>query len=360
MRSSRARVDVVQDDLLEAEPLRLGEQRAVDERDAEAAAADDGQFHAIVTSIPAESTAARQAAGSGASVTSWSSDSGPHTRTTPLIANLAASASSTTQSAAAIISRLIGTSTIVVSHTPRSESTALVPEDRHVGLELAQRVLGQDADERAVVAADDPAREHELDVRVGHQLLDHGEVRRHHRQLAPVQVARQLQRRGADVDHHRLAVLDQRGRGGAEAVLDVQALDLDLAEARLVPGVDRAAVDALELAVAGERGQIAPHGHLRHAEALGEVGHVGAPPADGAQDLLTALGGKQRHGLFDAVRNGQTSISFELGVRQKCKWTLGQVAPGSPIPLPGEVRKHVPKRKRPCHAVGSVAVTVDV
>ena len=53
------RVDVVQDDLVEPERLRFGEQRAVDERDAEAAAADDRELHATVTSIPAASAKTR-------------------------------------------------------------------------------------------------------------------------------------------------------------------------------------------------------------------------------------------------------------------------------------------------------------
>ena len=81
----------------------------------------------------------------------------------------------------------------------------------------------------------------------------------------------------------------------AEAVLDVEALDLDLREAGLGAGVDRAAVHALELAVARQRAEVAPDRHLRHAEALGQVGHVRGPAADGAQDLLAALGGKKGH-----------------------------------------------------------------
>ena len=52
------------------------------------------------------------------------------TRTTPLMENFAASASRTTQPAAAIMARLIGTSTIVESHTVSSPSTALVPRKR--------------------------------------------------------------------------------------------------------------------------------------------------------------------------------------------------------------------------------------
>src|SRR5205823_2434590 len=55
------------------------------------------------------------------------------------------------------------------------------------------------------------------------------------------------------------------------------------------------AVHALELAVAGERAEIAAHGHLRHAEALGQVGHVRRAAADGPEDLLAALGGEQGH-----------------------------------------------------------------
>ena len=48
----------------------------------------------------------------------------------PVIENLAASAISTTSFAPAIISRLIGTSIMVVSHTPISRSTPLVPRNR--------------------------------------------------------------------------------------------------------------------------------------------------------------------------------------------------------------------------------------
>ena len=81
----------------------------------------------------------------------------------------------------------------------------------------------------------------------------------------------------------------------AEAVLDVEALDLDLREARLGAGVDRAAVDAFELAVARQRAEVAPDRHLRHAEALGQVGDVRGPVADGAQDLLASLSGKKGH-----------------------------------------------------------------
>ena len=63
IRSSRVGVDVVQHDLLEPEPLRLAEQRAVDQRHAEPAAADDRELHATVTSTPAARRAERAAAG---------------------------------------------------------------------------------------------------------------------------------------------------------------------------------------------------------------------------------------------------------------------------------------------------------
>ena len=50
---------------------------------------------------------------------------------------------------------------------------------------------------------------------------------------AAVQVVRRLQRRRADVDHHRLAVLDERRRRGADPVLRLEALDDGLLERRL-------------------------------------------------------------------------------------------------------------------------------
>jgi hypothetical protein len=59
----------------------------------------------------------------------WSIAPAAHTRTTPLMANFSASASSTTCSAASIIARLIGTSTIVESQTASRSSTALVPRN---------------------------------------------------------------------------------------------------------------------------------------------------------------------------------------------------------------------------------------
>ena len=299
-----------------------------------------------VTSIPFASTTERTAAGSGASVTTWSSDSGPHTRTIPVIENFATSAISTTWSAPAIISRLIGTSTIVVSHTPELAVHAARAQERDVGLELAQRVLRQHAHQRAVVAAHDPAGEHELDARVGQQLLDHREVRRDDRDLLAVQVARHLQRRRADVDHHRLAVLDERRGGGPEAVLDVEALHLDLREARLARGVHGAAVDALELAVARQRVQIAADGHLRHAEALRQVGDVRLAAADGAKDLSAALCRQERHDT-----GTHSSCTAEERIRTAAA-TCGQLWSGSPIPEPvggaeagGVAERAVPARR---------------
>ena len=71
---------------------------------------------------------------------------------------------------------------------------------------------------------------------VGHHLAtDHANLDQITRQ-----VAGQLQRRGADVDHHRHPVLDHRGRDGADAVLDVEALDLDQRERLLDARVDGA------------------------------------------------------------------------------------------------------------------------
>ena len=118
-------------------------------------------------------------------------------------------------------------------------------------------------------------------------------------------------------------------------------------------------MDALELAVAGERVKVAADGHLGDVEARGEVGDVGGPTADGLQDLLPALCGKQGHGLFEAVRNEQTCISFEAASFLETQVDLGARRARVP-PLPDDVRKHVPSLKRPCQLAGSVTVTRDV
>ena len=47
-------------------------------------------------------------------------------------------------------------------------------------------------------------------------------------ELAAVELARELQRRRADVDHHRLPVRDERGGGAADPLLLREALDRDL------------------------------------------------------------------------------------------------------------------------------------
>ena len=114
--------------------------------------------------------------------------------------------------------------------------------------------------------------------------------------LRAVQVAGHLQRRGADVDHHRLAVLDQRGGRRAEAVLDVEALDLDLREARLAcrrrtaPPWTRSSLPSRASALRSRRTVISDTPKL---SARSET--CAGPAADGAQDLLAALSGKKRH-----------------------------------------------------------------
>ena len=166
-------------------------------------------------------------------------------------------------------------------------------QEEDVGADLAQRVLGEHADERAIVAPHDAAGEHELDPVVGQQLLEHGEARRDHAKAPAVQVVRGLQRGRADVDHHRLAVGDQRRGGRADPVLGGEALDRRLLERRLRAGEQRAAVHALQLAGAGELAEVAADGHLRHAELLREVADVARAGADGAQHRLAPLGGER-------------------------------------------------------------------
>ena len=108
--------------------------------------------------------------------------------------------------------------------------------------------------------------------------------------LAPAQVARELERGGADVDHQRLAVGDERGGGAADAVLLGEALDGDLLERRLLALADGAAVDALQPALERELREVAAHGHLRDVEALRQLDHAGGlSAADGVEDQLSAL-----------------------------------------------------------------------
>ncbi len=74
-------VDVVQDDLGDAEDFRLVEQRSVDEWYAEAASADDAELHASCTSMLERAMAESHAGGGGSSVTSTSSAAASQTRT---------------------------------------------------------------------------------------------------------------------------------------------------------------------------------------------------------------------------------------------------------------------------------------
>ena len=147
------------------------EQGAVDERDPEAAAAEDGEPHARPPSRGEHSApAAAQCAGwSGSApllVTMASMSSGPHTRGDAGAGELVASASSTV---------LVGGR----DHGPLHghldgggvEHAAVAPdaagaEEQQVGVHLADRVLGEEADQRVVVAADHAAEQHQLDRRV--------------------------------------------------------------------------------------------------------------------------------------------------------------------------------------------------
>ncbi len=220
-----------------------------------------------------------------------STASASQTWTRPAIENFSASASRATSAEASIIARLIGTSTIVESQIARLGVDAAGAEEEQVRSELAQRALGQHADERAVVAAQQAAGQDQLDVGVADQLVVDGHARRHDGDPSAVQVAGRLQRRRADVDHHRLTVLDERRGGRADAVLGVEPDDDDLVERLLAADLDGAAADALDVALAGERVEVAPHRHLRDAEAARQVGDVHRAGADGPQHLLAPLGG---------------------------------------------------------------------
>ena len=254
---------------------RAREQRAVDHRHPEAAAAEDRDLHAMHHldagrgERPTAGSAGRRVGDDGVEVgrrcrraPSRASRTWPRRRAGPC---------ASARGDHPALDRHLDHRRV---HHEQIISDPARAQEGDVARELAQRVLGEHADERAVVAADAAAEHDELDAGVGQQLLDHGEAARDDRELAAVQVARELERRRADVDHHRLAVGDERRGGAADPVLLGEALDRDLRERRLLALAHRAAVHALEPALERELREVAAHGHLRDVEALRELDHA--------------------------------------------------------------------------------------
>jgi hypothetical protein len=106
------------------------------------------------------------------------------------------------------------------SHTSTSTSASRrASRVQSVGADLAEVVLGEEADQRPVGPPDDPAEEHELDLALVLELLVHGQAARDHRQRAPAEPPRHPVRRGADVQQDGLAVLDEPGAPRGDGVL---------------------------------------------------------------------------------------------------------------------------------------------
>ena len=97
--------------------------------------------------------------------------------------------------------------------------------------------------------------------------------------------ARDLFRRGADIDEERAAVRDQRGGGGADRLLlvggdEAARLIGEVFDAR---GDHRAAMDAGQRALLAEIVEVLADGLRRHLEAAGEIFHQ--HPARGAGEI---------------------------------------------------------------------------
>src|SRR6266540_1974373 len=120
-------IDVVEGDVGDAPLAAIVEECPVHQRHPEPSAAEDRQPHTSITSTPASRMAARVPCSPGAFVTRTSSFSGPHTRAIPVPGNLPMSATRITCLLAAIMARLTGTSTTVVSMTWPPGRMPLVP-----------------------------------------------------------------------------------------------------------------------------------------------------------------------------------------------------------------------------------------
>lgn len=176
-------------------------------------------------------------------------------------------------------------------HDLSAGSDAARSQEQPVGVQLAQAVLGEEAHQRAVLAADHTAGEHQLDAGVLGQLLVHHQIACDHGESAAVQLPGQAVGGGADVQQHRLAVLDHC-RGALRQDVLVGDPDLgDLRERLITLLHHRAPVDAGEKAVLLQPDQVAADRGGAHVQLGGEIGHRGGPP--GAQcpqdELMSSL-----------------------------------------------------------------------
>lgn len=154
-------------------------------------------------------------------------------------------------------------------------------------MQLAEIVLGQEADQGAVLPADHPAQQHQLyALVVGELLVDH-QVAGDHGEAAAVQLAGQPEGGGADVEEYRLAVPDHRRGARRYGVLLRHAHLGDLGEGLVALVDDGTAVHTREQSVVLQLDQVAPDRGGAHTQLLGEVGHSrGTAGAQGPQDEL--------------------------------------------------------------------------
>ncbi len=307
---SRAGVEVVQDQVGHPSRPLVGQQRPVHQRDPEAPAAQDGESHdgssrLVMTSTP---DSRRQPSVSGSvagSVTTAARSPGPQTRAMPLPGNLPASA---TQHGP--LGRLEHRALHGDLDGGRVEHAAVAPyaagaEEQHVGVDLADRLLGQEADQRAVVAAHHASQHDELHRFVVGQLLVDRQAGGDDRDVAPAQGPGEVVGRRPDVHEQHVAVAHQPGRHGSHPVLGVLVVDRDDLEGRF-GGAERsgAAVHPSQHALGLEVGQVATHRRPADTELAGEGGHLGRTGrAQPLEDVVVAAPGEHAHKV--AGRNDQ-------------------------------------------------------
>ncbi len=165
-------------------------------------------------------------------------------------------------------------------------------EHADVGPERAQSLDSDRADRDLVGLQQAAADEHHLDLRVGGERGRDGRRVGHDRARVGVrEAARELERRGATVEHDHARAAEQWQSGVGERHLGlVPQLEPPLERADRLRGGKRASVHAQQQPLVGEFTQVASHRVLGHAEARDELGGDDlAVAVQSPEDLLPAL-----------------------------------------------------------------------
>ncbi len=163
-----------------------------------------------------------------------------------------------------------------------------------VGAHFRQGLLGDVADEGEFALAQHPAQADDRNPLGSGQGIDHRQGIGEHRQIpAPAQGAGSFKDGCPRAEEDRLPGLDERRGGLSDADFFVRLFVLALQDGLFGRGLgqdDRAAMDALELALAGEVFQVTPGGGLTDIERGANFRHADALLAfQQLQDLVLAV-----------------------------------------------------------------------